>query len=260
MLPVSVALLSAALIALLAYTLLGLGRQEPNLELSAADSSTKPPLARGKMMAIALGGLVLAGAVLGLLAREIERNSALVHWDGSVEAWAASHAGPLGTDALRLITHLGDTVTIIVIGALACAWLVWKRQRRLAAFLAAVVTGQWLLSNLIKGLVARDRPDLDPLAPFSGFSFPSGHSTAAAATYLALALIVGALHSNGHQRGVIAIGVGIGAAVGASRALLGVHWFSDVIGGLLLGWTWCFACAVVFGLVGSRQASSSAPR
>ena len=35
--------------------------------------------------------------------------------------------------------------------------------------------------------------------------------------------------------------------VAASRALLGVHWVSDVVGGLGLGWAWFAVCAIAFG-------------
>jgi len=40
---------------------------------------------------------------------------------------------------------------------------------------------------------------------------------------------------------------GIAVAVACSRVFLGAHWTSDVIGGLLLGWTWFALCAVAFG-------------
>jgi membrane-associated phospholipid phosphatase len=41
--------------------------------------------------------------------------------------------------------------------------------------------------------------------------------------------------------------VGLAVAVAASRVLLGVHWLSDVIGGLALGWAWFALCAIAFG-------------
>jgi undecaprenyl-diphosphatase len=37
------------------------------------------------------------------------------------------------------------------------------------------------------------------------------------------------------------------AAVAATRVLLGVHWLSDVIAGLLVGWAWFAVCSIAFG-------------
>ena len=41
--------------------------------------------------------------------------------------------------------------------------------------------------------------------------------------------------------------VGLALAVAASRVLLDVHWLSDVVAGVLLGWAWFSLCAIVFG-------------
>jgi undecaprenyl-diphosphatase len=41
--------------------------------------------------------------------------------------------------------------------------------------------------------------------------------------------------------------VAIAIAVAGSRVLLDLHWFSDVIGGLSLGWAWFALCAIAFG-------------
>ena len=168
-----------------------------------------------------------------------------------------THAGPFGTDLLRLITHLGDTVTVIAIAVATIGLMLVLGHRRLALFMGTVVIGQWALANAIKQIVERARPELDPLAGFHGFSFPSGHSTAAAATYLALAIVLSAVLPRVEPSACSSVALWRSqSAVAASRSLLGVHWFSDIIGGLLLGWTWCLTCAVLYDVLSRRPAPS----
>ena len=100
--------------------------------------------------------------------------------------------------------------------------------------------------NTIKWAFDRARPNLDPLTDFSGASFPSGHSAAAAASYLAVALVMSGYVHRRWKAILVGAAVGIAVAVACSRALLGVHWFTDVIGGLVLGWTWCLICWALF--------------
>lgn len=252
MTPLLVTVLVPITAAAITYAALGLrqGRAGPEGGADRGTTETSgsravdavPPPSPFVGAAVALTLLIVAGIVLGGLAQGIERGTVLVRWDESVELWASENAGDLGSDVLRLITHFGDTIVIVVLAAVVALTLLALGRRRLSLFVIVVVLGQWVLANLIKEAAARARPDLDPLAPFSGYSFPSGHSTAAAATYLALALVLVAVRPAWNDRLIIAGGVGLAVAVGASRTMLGVHWFSDVIGGLVLGWAWCLVC------------------
>jgi undecaprenyl-diphosphatase len=261
MTPLLLTLLSASLASAAAYGVLTLLQQHNDEVVGDPEDAPRETASDGARLvggAVALVALALAGAALGALAREIERDTAVVRWDEAVERWATAEAGTLGTNLLRVITHLGDTVVVVgVSGAVALALLAYGR-RRLASFLAVVVVGQWALANLIKELVGRARPDLDPLSTFSGFSFPSGHATAAAATYLALALVVAAVLPTWDARTAVASGVGVAVAVAASRAMLGVHWFSDVLGGLMLGWAWCLVCAWLLRVVRHKTPQDAA--
>jgi len=200
--------------------------------------------------ALLLVGLILAFAMvgLGLLALMVERGVGLASLDDDVERWAAEEAGVWGTRLLVWTTQLGGTWTIVIVAsATGVAALVRSRRWSPLLFLATVGVGQFLLSNLIKWLVDRGRPALEPLADFSGPSFPSGHTTAAASTYLAVALILGVFVGRRPRALLIGAAVAIAVAVGCSRALLGVHWLTDVLGGLLLGWSWFALCSIAFG-------------
>jgi hypothetical protein len=110
-----------------------------------------------------------------------------------------------------------------------------------------VVVGQNLIANTVKELVDRERPPVLHLASSSGFSFPSGHTAAAAATWAAVALVVGRGHPLRVQAWLAAGAALLTVAVAASRVLLGVHWLTDVIGGAALGFGWFVVCSVAFG-------------
>jgi membrane-associated phospholipid phosphatase len=211
-------------------------------------SRMDPATATGLALTAALAGLVLTGAIVGVLAWTIRRNTGLVDVDHAIETWADVHATTFTDAVLAGITHLGDTVTILSVGVAISAYGLWRwRKASIPLFVFSVILGQVLISNTIKVAIDRARPELRPRAVFTGTSFPSGHTTAAAATYLAVALVLGIGSSPRVRAALGGAAVAIAVAVGCTRVLLGVHWFSDVLAGLAIGWTWFGLCAVAFG-------------
>ena len=208
-----------------------------------------PDTATGLGLTLALLGIVVGGVVLGVLAFLVRNADAgITGVDTSAATWGATHASSLSTFVLRAVTQFGATITITML-VIALSVLEYRRipSRTMPAYLLAVVIGQLLISNLIKVLVARARPAIDPLAAFAGASFPSGHTTAAASFYAASALVLGRGRSFRVRTILAGIAVGIAVMVGASRVLLGVHWVSDVVAGLALGWSWFAICSIAFG-------------
>jgi len=207
-----------------------------------------PATATGLALTVALTGIVIAGIVVGVLAWMVRRDVGLVDIDHAMELWADRNATTFTDDVLAGITHLGDTITILTVGVAVSAYGLWRwRKPSIPLFVASVVLGQVLISNTIKVAIDRARPELRPRATFSGTSFPSGHTTAAAATYLAVALVLGIATSPRTRAALAGAAVAIAVAVGSTRVLLGVHWFSDVLAGLVIGWSWFGICAVAFG-------------
>jgi undecaprenyl-diphosphatase len=211
-------------------------------------SRMDPATATGLALTVALIGIVIAGVVVGVLAWMVRRDVGLVDIDHAIELWADRNATTFTDDVLAGITHLGDTITILTVGVAISAYGLWRwRKPSIPLFVASVVLGQMLISNTIKVAIDRARPELRPRATFSGTSFPSGHTTAAAATYLAVALVLGIATSPRTRRALAGAAVAIAIAVGCTRVLLGVHWFSDVLAGLVIGLSWFGICAVAFG-------------
>jgi undecaprenyl-diphosphatase len=202
----------------------------------------------GLALSLALVLIIVAGLVIGSLAYLIRANTELASIDRSVGQWGVDHRYDWSTDALQAFTWLGDTGLIAGLAiALAILETFRRPSRWIVPFLAVVIVGQVLLTNGIKDLLDRVRPEFNPIAETLGPSFPSGHSAAAAAFWAAAALLVSRGRTP-HQRAVIfGVAAGIAAGVACSRIMLGVHWLSDVVAGLLFGWSWFAACSIAFG-------------
>ena len=207
-----------------------------------------PATATGLALSLALGLVVVGGLIIGALAYLVRSSDNLVDTDRSVGQWGVDHATSWSTDALQLVTELGGTyfvVAALIVLALVEFWRVPNRW--MPVFLVTVVTGEIIVVNTIKELLDRVRPEFNPIAETLGPSFPSGHSGLAAAFYAAAALVLARKRSP-KTRALLAGGaVAIAVGVACSRVLLGVHWMSDVLGGLALGWAWFGICAIAFG-------------
>jgi membrane-associated phospholipid phosphatase len=207
-----------------------------------------PRTETGVALSVAVATVAGAAVGIGILLAMVRTKLGFASWDHRIARYGAEHATDFSVDVLRTISLIGGTSGVILIAVTACV-IEWFRKptRSLPAFLALVVGGQFALSNGIKYVVERARPDLGRLTNFAGASFPSGHSTAAAATLAAVGLVMTRGRSRRTKIGASSIAAGVAAVVGATRVFLGVHWFTDVLAGLLLGWGWFALCSIAFG-------------
>ncbi|SDP37299.1 undecaprenyl-diphosphatase [Nakamurella panacisegetis] len=204
--------------------------------------------AGGFALTVALVVAFAAALVVGLVLDMVDRRWGLAGWDDNVAQWGVTHATSGTVSLLKVVTYFGET-SVVVPAMLAAGVIDFLRHRRLDVFLflGAVLGGEKLIANALKSIVNRARPDLAQLVPWDGPSFPSGHAAAAAMAWPAIALVLGRGLPR-VARSLLAAAAGlIAAAVATSRALLGVHWLTDVIAGLVLGYGWFLCCAVVFG-------------
>jgi membrane-associated phospholipid phosphatase len=222
-------------------------RRHPRLQ-AFLRRRTDRTTAGGMLLTISFAVVFATALVVGLALDLADRNETVAELDESVSEWGSEHASSEAVDVLKLVTDLGGTeVLVVVLVAVGVVDYARRRKRDVLLFLLAVGLGQSLLSNVLKLAIDRERPSVLQLAGASGSSFPSGHSTAAAACWAAVALVLARYASRRIRLAAAVAAVFVALAVGASRALLGVHWVTDVLAGLALGWGWFTLVAIAFG-------------
>jgi undecaprenyl-diphosphatase len=150
---------------------------------------------------------------------------------------------------------LGSWPAITGLTLALCVTAALHKLRRVAATLAAAVIGIPPLVVLLKPLYARPRPDVVAHLDFvDSSSFPSGHALAASIFFGTLALIASRIVLDDLHRAAIVGSASIMIVlVALSRVYLGVHYPSDVVGGVLVGTTWSLFVLLAAHLVAARQ-------
>ncbi|QEA47679.1 phosphatase PAP2 family protein [Leuconostoc lactis] len=144
---------------------------------------------------------------------------------------------PQLTTLFMTVTQLGSIALTTGLTTLIAVILISQRQWRWAIFIVinvAVFAG--LITALIKNWVQNPRPQ-PQLLPETGYSFPSGHSMVAILLYGTLILMGQHFVQKRWCRYlIITILTLIICLIPISRVYLNVHYLSDVLAGLSLGW------------------------
>ena len=165
------------------------------------------------------------------------------------------------------ITALGSVTVLGLIILLAFALLASLRRWSEGLLLLAGAGGGLAISQTLKLIFGRERPDLVYRAVEAvNASFPSGHAMLSAVVFLTLGVLA-ARFADRRRVKVLAVGAAVlvSLLVGLSRVYLGVHWASDVLAGWCMGAAWAMACWLAaffvqrrFELRASRPAPSAA--
>jgi membrane-associated phospholipid phosphatase len=186
-------------------------------------------------------GVVALNLTLAGLAA-FDGGSILLHVDEPVARWVAEQRTPWLTTLFDAASALGDNVVVFAAGA-ATAAVTWRRCRYLAGALVLAGAFRPVMEFVLKALIDRERPDIEPLREFRGPSHPSGHPMAAAAFWGLVPAVI-ALHVRSRRlwQAAVAVSLAIVAMVAFSRVYLGGHWLTDVTASI--GWATLYLIAV----------------
>jgi membrane-associated phospholipid phosphatase len=155
-----------------------------------------------------------------------------------------------------VITNLGSTAAMAVLAVLVGAFCWWRGRRSDAVLAVVAMSTASVVFTLLKRSLDRARPPIaDRLVAAANESLPSGHATMAVVVIGTVVVLAWAgLGVGARVAAVLAAAAWVGA-VGATRVYLGVHWFSDVIAGWLVGAAWLAVCAAVWAWWRRRSVS-----
>jgi undecaprenyl-diphosphatase len=202
-------------------------------------------------------GALLVGILFAQLMRRTGNWDQGLPWERALMV-ATHHRLPEPFDTVMLLLPwLGTNITLLPLVVAVSSWLLVKRKRPdLAAHLVTVQLGSLTLNALLKDIFDRPRPELfDQRGQHAWAAFPSGHAIASISILLTVAIL---LRRERGWKWPMRVAVGLLIVSLYSRLYLGVHWPTDIVGGVLVGLMWLAATYTAFrGPVVPTNASSA---
>jgi membrane-associated phospholipid phosphatase len=243
-------------------------REMPATTTSSSDPARTRLVRALSVHAASALALFILGLLVGLLLVGLHGNGAVQPLDDRVGRYLLAHRAPL-VGVSRFVATWLDAAPLFGICLVASAlWWYLRRVPIALAPLLAYLGGEGEVFA-IRQVIHRHRPPTaDYPAPGSlpgvhetSWSFPSGHSVAVTAVLIAVALAAALAR---RRRGAVTLVLATLASlfVAGTRLVLGVHYLSDVVVGLLLGAAWGATVATVLsrlerfdlaGALGSRR-------
>jgi undecaprenyl-diphosphatase len=194
---------------------------------------------------LVVGVLVAIAGTIGFAAlAEVVREGYTQQFDTAVLRWLGAHHTPTLTTIMTEVTPLGTGVVVLTVVGITTAFLWHTEHKHSARMLLAATAGNILLNNGLKLLFDRERPAVFEWGTHAASSsFPSGHAMSATVVYGTVAYLLARLQKHTWARAItLLVAVLMIALICLTRLYLGVHYPSDVLGGIVVGLAWSGFC------------------
>ena len=219
---------------------------------------------------VTLGVFLTVGAIIAIVATlafaELSERvlaGGTQAFDESILVWLHGHQSKVLTSIMLEMTYLGTgTVVLAIVGVTAL--FLWHTEHKISAqLLLASTIGAILLNNALKLVYHRTRPSVfEWQTTAMSSSFPSGHAMSATVVYGTVAYLLMRLQKHHWSRVLTFVGaVLLIVLICLTRLYLGVHYPSDVLGGMIVGLAWasfCMATLEAFLALARRRAPAVA--
>ncbi len=179
-------------------------------------------------------------------------NSEIVtKYDAAITKYVISYRNPQLNNILQFITNLGDLYGYIVITTICSLFFFFKfKNWRYVAQLVFVIIISGLSNLALKEVINRARPTAEHLVSVETLSYPSGHAMSATAFYGFLIYLCYFLKINKWLKiSLMSLFSFLIVSIGISRIYLGVHFPSDIAGGIIAGTIWVMFCVLIFNII-----------
>jgi undecaprenyl-diphosphatase len=186
---------------------------------------------------------VLGAGVLARFPPQVRLDDAL-----SRALYAGDDRSPLVGGLLEVLTTPGVTWFRLLVFLPVLGWLARRRAWRTVLWVGVAITTIGPVTVWLKDVAGRARPAFENGGlVYDGLSYPSGHSSGIATLVTVALVLAWPRLPAGGRRAAVTAGVALAVLVGLTRMWLGVHYLSDVVGGLALGLAWSLGVALVLG-------------
>jgi len=166
---------------------------------------------------------------------EILFNGVLIKWDLGINFWISQLSNSCFVEVSKAIGIIFDTINMIIFSLLISIFLLVRSSKKQAIFFGSTMLLTGALIYLIKELVQRARP-INSLVLDTSFAFPSGHATIVVVFFGILIYLTSIKSKSKHLNlSILVISELIILLVSFTRLYLNLHWFTDVLAGIALG-------------------------